>query len=136
MSERIFLDTAFVQALLNRRDQYHVQARMLLPRIRMAQEVWLTEAIIVEIGNALAATNRAASSQFIRQCYLTANMRIKPVTSDLLERALTFYELRNDKAWGLTDCISFVVMQDEGLVLAATADHHFSQAGFQILLAS
>ncbi len=98
MSERIFLDTAFVQALLNRRDQYHDQARTLLPRIRTAQEVWLTEAIIVEIGNALAATNRTACSQFIRQCYQTANMRIKPVTSDLLERSLAFYESRNDKA--------------------------------------
>jgi len=28
--ERIFLDTVFVQALLNRRDQYHSKARTLL----------------------------------------------------------------------------------------------------------
>ena len=136
MSERLFLDTVFVQALLNRRDHYHEQAKMLLPRIRRAQEVWLTEAIIVEIGNALAATNRTASSQFIRQCYQTRNMRVVAVTSELLQRALALYEARADKARGLTDCISFVVMQDEGLVLAATADRHFSQAGFQLLLMS
>lgn len=34
-----------------------------------------------------------------------------------------------------TDCISFVVMQDHGLSEALTADHHFDQAGFKVLLA-
>src|ERR1035441_1430803 len=35
----------------------------------------------------------------------------------------------------LTDCISFVVMQDHGLSEALTADHHFEQAGFKAFLA-
>ena len=52
--ERLFLDTVFVQALLNRRDQYHAQAMTLLPRVRSAIEVWATEAVLVEIGNALS----------------------------------------------------------------------------------
>ena len=33
-SERLFLDTAFIQALLNPRDDYHQQAKQLLARIR------------------------------------------------------------------------------------------------------
>lgn len=32
--ERLFLDIAFIQALLNLRDDYHQQAKQLLPRIR------------------------------------------------------------------------------------------------------
>ncbi len=52
--ERLFLDTVFIQALLNRRDQYHLQARSLLPRIRNAREVWITEAVLIEVGNALS----------------------------------------------------------------------------------
>ena len=40
-----------------------------------------------------------------------------------------------DKEWPLTDCISFVVMQEQGLSEALTADHHFLQAGFKTLLA-
>jgi hypothetical protein len=134
MSERLFVDTAFIQAILNQRDQYHSSAKRLLPRVTAATQVWTTEAILVEIGNALAGINRKAASHFIRQCYQTENMHILPVTTPLFERGLTLYESRADKTWGLTDCISFVVMQDEGLVLAATTDRHFIQAGFRALL--
>jgi hypothetical protein len=34
----------------------------------------------------------------------------------------------------MTDCISFVVMNEAGLTEALTADHHFEQAGFTILM--
>ncbi|WP_243458546.1 hypothetical protein [Nostoc sp. UIC 10630] len=34
--ERLFLDTVFIQALLNKRDQYHHQAKAFLPRVRAA----------------------------------------------------------------------------------------------------
>ena len=30
--ERLFLDTVFIQALLNKNDQYHTQAKALLPK--------------------------------------------------------------------------------------------------------
>jgi predicted nucleic acid-binding protein len=131
---RIYLDTAFVQALLNRRDQYHPLALALLPRVRSADEVWTTEAVLVEIGNAMSGTDRAAAASFISQCYQTANMRVVSVDSTLLFRALDLYRSHADKLWGLTDCISFIVMREQGLTEAATADSHFVQAGFHALL--
>lgn len=39
-----------------------------------------------------------------------------------------------DKEWGLTDCSSFVVMQELNLKAVLSADHHFRQAGYQALL--
>lgn len=54
--------------------------------------------------------------------------------STLFLRGLEFYRNRADKDWGLTDCISFVVMQDNNLIDALTMDEHFQQAGFRPLL--
>jgi len=61
--------------------------------------------------------------------------RVVRATTELIERGKELYRRRPDKEWPLTDCISFVVMQDEGLTEALTGDHHFEQAGFKALLA-
>ena len=50
-------------------------------------------------------------------------------------RPLGLFADRPDKHWSLTDCISFVVMNREGIVDALTGDRHFEQAGFRALLA-
>ena len=133
-SSRLLLDTVFIQALLNRRDQYHAQAKAFLPQVRAALEVWVTEAVLIEVGNALSAINRTAAVQFIQQCYQTANLQVVSVDTRLLTRALQLYHERPDKTWGVTDCISFVVMQEQGLINAVTADEHFVQAGYRALL--
>ncbi|MBF2026548.1 MAG: type II toxin-antitoxin system VapC family toxin [Oscillatoriales cyanobacterium C42_A2020_001] len=133
-NERLFLDTAFIQALLNPRDDYHNQAKQLFPRIRAASEVWITEAIFAEVGNALSAFNRNGAVQFIQQCYRTDNIKVVSVDTELLMQALALYQSRSDKTWGLTDCISFVVMQQQNLTDAVTGDRHFVQAGFRALM--
>lgn len=133
-NERYFLDTVFIQALLNKRDWYHQSALQLLPKVKAASEVYLTEAILMEVGNALSAINRQAATNFIQQCYNTPNIKVVSVDSLLFQRALEIYSSRNDKTWGLTDCISFVVMQEQNLTDALTADRHFVQAGYRALM--
>jgi predicted nucleic acid-binding protein len=59
---------------------------------------------------------------------------IVPLDSALLERGLQLMAARLDKDWSLTDCISFVVMQDAGINEALSGDRHFEQAGFRALL--
>ena len=49
-------------------------------------------------------------------------------------QALALYQFRPDKTWGLTDCISFVVMQQQNLTDAVTGNRHFVQAGFHALM--
>ena len=56
-----------------------------------------------------------------------------PLSRALLRRALELYAARKDKDWGLTDCVSFVVMREGGIHEALTGDAHFEQAGFRIL---
>ncbi len=107
---------------------------MLLPRLRTAAEVWTTEAVLVEIGNALSAMQREAAAGFIEQAYITTNMRVVNVNTELFRKALNLYRERGDKDWGLTDCISFVVMWEQGLTDVMTTDQHFIQAGFRALM--
>ena len=38
------------------------------------------------------------------------------------------------KEWGLTDCASFVIMEENAITHALTTDHYFEQAGFVALM--
>jgi predicted nucleic acid-binding protein len=61
-------------------------------------------------------------------------VEIIEITSAPYSNGLKLYRERFDKDWGITDCISFVVMTERNLISALTADHHFHQAGFRALL--
>ena len=64
----------------------------------------------------------------------SAFVEIVPASRSLIEDALLMYQTRADKDWGMTDCSSFVVMQERGITDALTVDRHFQQAGFRALL--
>jgi len=51
-----------------------------------------------------------------------------------MDKALALYKERTDKAWGLVDCFSFVVMKERRLKVALSFDEHFKQAGFEVPL--
>ena len=62
------------------------------------------------------------------------SVQIVQIAESLYLRAIRLFQDRSDKEWGLTDCMSFVVMQEYGLTDALTSDNHFRQAGFRALL--
>jgi predicted nucleic acid-binding protein len=57
-----------------------------------------------------------------------------PASGELFQRGLALFDKRPHKKWSLVDCISFVVMKQRRLTDALTTNHHFEQAGFQVLL--
>ncbi len=59
---------------------------------------------------------------------------IIPPTQPLFDSGVALFSKRLDKRWSLTDCISFVVMEEQGITHALTGDRHFEQAGFVALL--
>ncbi len=63
-----------------------------------------------------------------------SNIEIVPLSEDLYREARVLYGDRTDKGWGLTDCLSFVVMQQRRITEALSADSHFVQVGFKALL--
>lgn len=133
-TRRLFLDTSFVIALLTPADQLHIPARQMWKTVRSTPEIFVTEAVLIEVGNWFRSTYRRLAVELIDSCYVTDNITVITVNAHLMRRANRFYGQRLDKEWSLTDCISFVVMQDQGIVEALTADHHFRQAGFRALM--
>lgn len=132
----IFLDTAYVNALVNTRDQWH-EAAVQWERTLSADKrrLMTTEFILVEIGDGLAAVRfRVQAVQVIATLQASSLVGIIPASSQLFTAALELYRSRGDKDWGLTDCASFVVMSERGLSEALTTDDHFRQAGFRVLL--
>ncbi len=61
-------------------------------------------------------------------------MSVIDANAECFELAYALKKSRSDKAWGLTDCTTFVIMQRYEIKLALTADQHFVQAGFRALL--
>ncbi len=60
-------------------------------------------------------------------------VEVVALSEDLYSRGLELYRSHQDKERRPTDCISFAVMRT--IVDALTADDHFRQAGFQVMLA-
>jgi predicted nucleic acid-binding protein len=128
-----FVDAGYWIAWFNRRDAWHSRARMLASGLR--RPLVTTEAVLLEVGNTLSDISwRTQVASFLARIRENPHVTIVPIDADLATRALSLYAARPDKEWGLTDCLSFVVMQDRGITEALAADHHFVQAGFRALL--
>lgn len=129
----VFADTAFWVALLVRQDQYHGRARAWATRV--SGQITTTVPVLLETANTLARpTWRAAALALLNHIQQRADVQIIPLDSLLWQRAWQLFSTRPDKAWSLTDCISFIAMQDGALTEALTSDTHFRQAGFRALL--
>jgi predicted nucleic acid-binding protein len=132
--KEIFADTAYWIALLNARDELHARAiasaRNLKPYILVTSEL-----VVVETLNHLSGMqSRAAAGLWADGLMNRRETRVIPVRTELLKQGLQLYRSRPDKAWSLTDCTSIVIMQRLGVAEVLTADRHFEQAGFEILL--
>ncbi|MGD9975625.1 MAG: type II toxin-antitoxin system VapC family toxin [Desulfatirhabdiaceae bacterium] len=133
MTNPIFVDTSYFLALINSHDEFHHQASLLGDQIDV--KLIKTEAVLTEIGNALAKSQwRILAVDTLNDLRDDEDVEILSITPQLFSKTLKLYSSRMDKDWGLTDCISFVVMKERKLTDALTTDHHFEQAGFKCLL--
>ncbi len=131
---RVFADTYFYLALLNPRDAAYGTAHRWSSGSSI-REVVTTAWVLLELADAMHMPGgRTVAASFIADLHLAVNTRIVPASEKLLERGFVLYASRPDKAWSLTDCLSFVVMADERLTQALTGDHHFTQAGYEALM--
>ena len=131
-----FADTSFWIAVSQKTDQYHGRASAWSDYlVKRDAFILTTEAILWEWMNALAnSTTRRATAEGCRRCHQDTQIEVVPFAVDMVAAASRLYEARSDKNWSLTDCLSFLVMEQRRVSRALTTDHHFRQAGFETVL--
>lgn len=128
-----FVDTSYLLALMNSEDEYHGAAAAIARSYR--GRLITTEYVLLEILDAMTAgPQRAMGSALVESLREDEDVDVIAASHELFEAGFELFQQRDDKQWGITDCISFVVMQQKGVSEAFTADHHFEQAGFRALL--
>lgn len=130
----VFADSFYFVAAINEHDEAHPRAREFTQSI--PHPLITTEWALMEVGDAFAKPHwRASFLTMLDHLRADPNVTIVEASHELFQRAVELFAARPDKESSLTDCTSFVVMQDHALEEALTADHHFQQAGFTALLA-
>lgn len=129
----VFADAFYFFALLNDKDVAHQAAKNFSAQSNApyVTTVW----VLTEVADGCAAPDRRdAFLKLLDLLKESPDAKIAPCSEELFERGIELFRQRPDKDWPLTDCISFLVMEEQGLTDALTGDRHFEQAGFRALL--
>ena len=132
---RFFLDTGYVIALEADDDQHHREAlRHWKDLIKQSPDFVTTSYVFDEVVTFFNSRGRHAKAVELGHRLLESpSVRLIQVDQHLFDEGWRYLQGRPDKRFSLTDCISFVIMEREGLREALSFDGHFKQAGFRRL---
>jgi len=132
---RAFLDSGYVIGLEASDDQHHEEAQAHWQGfLRQKPRLVTTSFVFDEIVTFFNSRDRHAKAVEIGQRLLrSTSVEMLHVDEALFEAGWSYFQRRADKRYSLTDCISFVVMERDGIKVALTFDRHFEQAGFKNL---
>lgn len=131
-----FVDTLYLVALFNPRDQWHDRA-IAASKLVAETNLITTEDVLVELLNFFSEYGEKARRGAVRQAegiLIGANVEIVPQSHEGFVAGLTLYKARPDKGYSLTDCISMHAMRERDISEILTHDNHFRQEGFTLLL--
>ena len=128
----VFADTFALIAWLNPRDDAHAIVAAYLDGF--TGRLVTTEWVLMEVADALSAPEaRTTAAAFLQAVRADPLFDVVGYVPAVYQAGFDLFAARPDKAWSLTDCISFGVMTERRLSDALTADHHFEQAGFRTI---
>ena len=134
----IFADTSGWGHLIDKSQKYHLLAGSIYRKAREQKHRFVTTNYILSELVALLSSPlhipRSNAIAFIESLKTSPYVEIIHIDTLLDHEAWRLLVQRQDKAWSLVDCSSFVVMQKRNILEALTTDHHFEQAGFIKLL--
>jgi uncharacterized protein len=136
---RVMLDTSGLIAEVIQNEIHHQVAKQTMRELVQERALLvLHRGIEIELLDSLSSLHqRRLALQLLAtlwQAQTDGHLERADLTNDLIDRGKALYTARQDKEWGLTDCISFVLMNELGIHEAFTLDHHFVQAGIVRLI--
>ncbi len=134
--QTVFADAGYFIAKLNPRDSLHNRAVEFEEGLDSVQIV-TTQMVLTEVLNYMSDRgefSRILASRMLVSLWDRPNVEIVPQTETQFIEASERYAARSDQHWSLTDCASFLVMEDRNISEALAYDRDFEQAGFVALL--
>ena len=132
----LFADAGYWIALLDNKDALHTRA-IALGGVVTADRVVTTNLIVIEVFNFFSTSGPYMRQRVVEwaEGLRDANdVEIVLHTDDDIWLAVERYGMRHDQTWSLTDCASFMTMEEMGITEALAHDRDFEQAGFVALL--
>lgn len=122
-----FLDTAYLIALESVNNQYHKNAKKHFQRfLKNEPELVTSTYIIDETVTFFNNRNKHSKAVKIGESLLTSpSVDLIHVDENLFLAGWLFFKNHSDKTYSLTDCISFVLMEQRDLYDVLTFDHQF-----------
>ena len=132
----VFADTGYWVAILDSRDRLHERARTITEALGTRRLV-TTHMVLAEVLNLMRSPHdegRERAWQLAQRLEDDPIVEIVPQTGAQFRAAVERYAARPDQRWSLTDCASFLLMEERGIGEALAYDRDFEQAGFAALL--
>ena len=131
----LFVDTAGWMACADQADPAHKCACKARDAALEQGEVLVTSDYVVDETLTLLRKRLglAAAEAWWKQVEGSSRLRWEWIDIARAEKARSLFFRYRDKDYSLTDCTSFVVMQELRLKQSLTTDDHFRQMGFRIL---
>jgi predicted nucleic acid-binding protein len=136
MAGALFLDTAGWFAALSPKEHGHEVARdAYADAVRRGLLLVTTPLVAAETHTLILRWRGPRPATFFLETVFESGAHvIAPLDDDVIEAAISRWIRRfADKALSLADAVSFEVMRGERITRALTFDHHFADAGFEIL---
>jgi predicted nucleic acid-binding protein len=135
MTEYVFLDTAALVALMNKKDQYHVQAvNKLDAHLKGSGQLLSTPHVFAEtVTRILRRVSHAKAVEAGNLIHNESAIEIVTPDKQALDLAWEIFVKYDDQNFSFVDCISFAVMQQMKITHAFSFDNHFTIMGFQLI---
>ena len=129
---KVFIDTSYLLALELAKDQHHLIALQHWQNVPLTSTQFITTSYIFdEIVTFFNRYGYHAQAAKLGDSILSSpTIQLVHINESWFYQGWNYFCQHGDKAYSLTDCISFVVMTEMGIKTAYTFDHHFVQAGF------